>query len=410
MQEVVVTGLGCVTALGNTPGELMDNLLAGKSGVEPIIRFDTEKHSVRFAGEIRDFDASPYFEAKEVSRTSRYIHYIMHSAVTAVENAGLKEGNFDKTRAGVIVGSGMGGIEVFTQNAIAMENKSPSRVSPFFIPMAISNMGSGMVAINLGWMGPNWSVVSACATGNHAIMSAADEIRLGRADIMVAGGSEESVCPASLAGFSNMKALSRWNDKPGQASRPFDQDRNGFVMGEGGGAIVLESRAHAEARGAKILAVLKGYGASCDAYHMSAPLETGEGVALAVGKALKDAELEAKDIGIINCHATSTPLGDVAEVKAIKKVFGSAIQDTKLHGTKSMLGHPLGAASAIEAVVLVETLLRQKAHPTINVDKQDPECDVDCVANVAQDINVEFGMSNSFGFGGHNSTVIFQKA
>jgi 3-oxoacyl-[acyl-carrier-protein] synthase II len=410
-KEVVVTGLGVVTPLGNTPNEMFEKLITGTSGVAMIERFDTEKFPVKFAGEIKEFDASPYFDDKEVKRTSRYIQYIMHAAISAAQMAGLdQEGSVDKSRAGVIVGSGMGGIECFTTNAIAMENKSPSRVSPFFIPQSITNMGCGMIAIKLGWQGPNWSVTSACATGNHSIMSAADEIRMGRADVMICGGSEESVCEASLAGFANMKALSRRNEEPTKASRPFDAGRDGFVMGEGAGSLVLESREHAEARGAKILAVVKGYGASCDAHHMSAPLETGEGVALAVNKAIADGGIAKEDVQLVNCHATSTPLGDVAEVKAVRKVFGDHIKNMYLQGSKSMLGHSLGAASAVEAVISVLSLQAGKLHPTINVENQDERCDVDCIANVAKEVDIQFALSNSFGFGGHNSSVLFQKA
>jgi len=410
MIEVVVTGMGVTTPLGNTPDTLFANLLAGKSGVRKIQRFSTDKFKVQFAGEVQEFDPSPYFEPKEVARTSRYIQYVMHCGIEAVKQAGLYESkDLDKHRAGIIVGSGMGGIDVFTENSQALEKRGPNRVSPFFIPEAISNMGCGMLGIALKWMGPNWSCTSACATGNHSIMVAADQIRLGRADVMLAGGSEEAVCEISLAGFANMKALSRNNENPEKASRPFDVGRDGFVMGEGGGVIVLESREHAEARGAKILARITGYGASCDGYHMSAPLESGDGVALAIDSALKDGKLSPKDIGLINCHATSTPLGDVAEVKAIRKIFGKEIDNTKLQGTKSMLGHPLGAASAIEAVVAIQSLLQGKAHPTINVDEQDPNCDVDCIANTAIALDTEYIMSNSFGFGGHNSSVIFGK-
>jgi 3-oxoacyl-[acyl-carrier-protein] synthase II len=275
--------------------------------------------------------------------------------------------------------------------------------------MSITNMASGLVSIRLGWRGPNWSVSSACATGNHALATAADQIRLGRADVMLAGGAEEAVCPSSVAGFSNMKALSRRNDSPATASRPFDKDRDGFVLGEGAGCLVLESREHAMKRGAKILGVLRGYGNSGDAYHMSAPLETGEGVCLAIENALKDAGVRKEEVGLVNAHATSTPLGDVAEVKALGKVFGSHLSKMKVEATKSMTGHLLGGASAIEAIALLMSLNAQKCHPTINVVDQDPECMVDCSANKASDISTRIGISNSFGFGGHNSCVVIEK-
>jgi 3-oxoacyl-[acyl-carrier-protein] synthase II len=270
-------------------------------------------------------------------------------------------------------------------------------------------MGSGMVAMRLGWRGPNWSVTSACATGNHAFATAADQIRMGRAEIMLAGGAEEAVCAASLAGFSNMRALSRRNDDPAKASRPFDADRDGFVLGEGAGVLVLESRAHAEARGAKIYGILRGYGNSCDAYHMSAPLETGEGVMQAIEMALREAGVSKSDIGVVNAHATSTPLGDVAEVKALTKVFGDHLKNMKVHSTKSMTGHLLGGASAIEAIDLIMTLNSGEVHPTINVVNQDPEIAVDCVTNVKSKTSARFGISNSFGFGGHNSCIVIEK-
>ncbi|MBF0431853.1 MAG: beta-ketoacyl-ACP synthase II [Fibrobacteria bacterium] len=408
-KEVVVTGLGVVSSLGNSVDELFNHLIAGKSGIASIERFDTEKFPVKFGSEVTKFDPPAFFSPKEVSRTSRYVQYIVSAAHSAVEMAGLDNDNLDKTRAGVICGSGMGGIEVFTQNAVAMTNRNPSRVSPFFIPQAITNMGSGTVAISLGWMGPNWSVSSACATGNHSIMNAVNEIRGGRADVIIAGGAEEAICPAALAGFANMRALSRRNDAPEKASRPCDKDRDGFVLAEGAATLCLESREHAEARGATILGIIKGFGSSCDAHHISAPLETGDGVALAINSAIKDADIAKEDIGLVNGHMTSTPLGDAAEVKAIKKIFGTHTQDMLVHSTKSMIGHLLGAASAIEAVVTIMCLKEGKIHPTINVENQDPECDVNCVPNTMVEKDIEFGISNSFGFGGHNSCVIFQK-
>jgi 3-oxoacyl-[acyl-carrier-protein] synthase II len=408
-REVVITGMGLASPLGHTPETFFANLLEGRSGISNITRFDTSAYPVHFAGEIKEFDASPYFDAKEIGRTSRYIQYTVHAALTAVANAGLKDGKLDITRAGMVLGSGMGGIEVFTDNAGALETKGPKRVSPFFIPMSITNMGSGIAAMRLGWRGPNWSVSSACATGNHAFATAADQIRMGRADVMLAGGSEEAVCAASLAGFSNMKALSRRNDDPSKASRPFDVDRDGFVLGEGAGVLVLEAREHAERRGAKILGVLRGFGNSCDAYHMSAPLETGEGVMLAVQGALREAGVDKSEIGVVNAHATSTPLGDVAEIKALTRVFGDGLKRMKVHSTKSMTGHLLGGASAIEAIDLIMTLNSGDVHPTINVVNQDPEIAIDCVANVKSRTSARFGISNSFGFGGHNSCIVIER-
>jgi 3-oxoacyl-[acyl-carrier-protein] synthase II len=409
-REVVITGMGVVTPLGHDVDTYFANLLAGKSGVGAIERFDASGYATTFAGEVRGFDPTLHFEPKEAQRTSRYIQYLMHASLDAVKQAGLDQAPpKDLNRAGVILGSGMGGMEVFTENAVSLVNKGHKRVSPFFVPMSITNMGSGMVSIRLGWRGPNWAVTSACTTANHAIATAADQIRLGRADVMLAGGAEESVCPVSLAGFSNMKALSRRNDAPQEASRPFDKNRDGFVLGEGGGALVLESREHAEARGAKILAVLRGYGMSNDAYHMSAPLETGEAVAQAMRNALADAGMRPEDIGVVNPHATSTPLGDAAECKALGLVFGAHLPNLKVTATKSMVGHLLGGTSATEAVALIMCLNSGKLHPTINVRDQDPDCPVDCVPNIAQATEARFGISNSFGFGGHNSCVVFEK-
>jgi 3-oxoacyl-[acyl-carrier-protein] synthase II len=402
--------MGVVTPLGHDVETYFANLVAGKSGIAPIERFDASAYATNFAGEVRGFDATLHFEPKEAQRTSRYIQYLMHASIDAVKQAGLDQTPpSDLNRAGVILGSGMGGMEVFTENAVALINKGHKRVSPFFVPMSITNMGSGMVSIRLGWRGPNWAVTSACTTANHALATAADQIRLGRADVMLAGGAEESVCPVSLAGFSNMKALSRRNDAPTKASRPFDTNRDGFVLGEGGGVLVLEAREHAEARGAKILAVVRGYGMTSDAYHMSAPLETGEAVAQAMKNALADAGLKPSDIGVVNPHATSTPLGDAAECKALGLVFGDHLKNLKVTATKSMTGHLLGGTSATEAVALIMCLNRGQLHPTINVEEQDADCPVDCVPNIAQATEARFGISNSFGFGGHNSCVVFEK-
>ncbi|HEX2613587.1 MAG TPA: beta-ketoacyl-ACP synthase II [Fibrobacteria bacterium] len=409
-RDVVVTGMGVVSPVGHDVETFFGNLVAGRSGIAPIERFDASSYATTFAGEVRDFDPTRHFEPKEAQRTSRYIQYLMHASLAAVHQAGLDvEAPKDLNRAGVILGSGMGGMEVFTENAVALGTKGHKRVSPFFVPMSITNMGSGMVSIRLGWRGPNWSVTSACTTANHALATAADQIRLGRADVMLAGGAEESVCAVSLAGFSNMKALSRRNDEPTKASRPFDKNRDGFVLGEGGGVLVLESRAHAEARGAKILAVLRGYGMSADAYHMSAPLESGEAVAQAMRNALADAGVKPEEVGVVNPHATSTPLGDAAECKALGLVFGSHLPKLKVTATKSRTGHLLGGTSATEAVALIMSLNSGTLHPTINVEEQDPDCPVDCVPNVAQKTTATIGISNSFGFGGHNSCVVFEK-
>jgi len=408
MEEVVITGMGCVTNLGNTPDELWNNLLAGKSGIGPIDRFSTEAYSVKFGGQIKEFDASPYYSERDRKRISRNIQYAVHSAETALKMAGIEDSktSVDITRACVIVGTGMGGMEIYSESSVNLETKGPRGVSPFFVPQAIGNMVAGEIGIRLGWMGPNWSPVSACATSNHSFITAADQIRLGRADIVVAGGTEEAVCPIGLAGFAAMKALSTNNDAPEKASRPFDVGRNGFVLAEGSGVLVLESLSHAKKRGAKILARVAGYGASCDAYHMSAPREDGEGVCLAVSLALKDAGLDISQIGYVNTHGTSTPRGDVAECKAILKAFGGKIDNVKINSSKSMTGHMLGAASGMEAIVTIKSLIDQKLHQTLNLENQDPEIPFDCCAKGTVEHKFEYAMSNSFGFGGHNSVFI----
>ncbi|MCL2283621.1 MAG: beta-ketoacyl-ACP synthase II [Fibromonadales bacterium] len=408
MEDVVVTGMGCVTDLGNTPDELWNNLLAGKSGIGFIDRFNTEAYSVKFAGQIKEFDASPYYSERDRKRISRNIQYAVHAAETALKMAGIEDPKtaVDVTRAGIIVGSGMGGMEIYSESSVNLSTKGPRGVSPFFVPQAIANMVAGEIAIRTGWMGPNWSPVSACATSNHSFITAADQIRLGRADIVVAGGTEEAVCPIGLAGFASMKALSTNNEAPEKASRPFDTGRNGFVLSEGAGILILEALSHARRRGAKILARVAGYGASGDAYHMSAPREDGEGVCLAISLALKDAGIDISQIGYVNTHGTSTPRGDVAECKAVFKAFGGKIDNVKINSTKSMTGHMLGAASGMEAIVTIKSLINQKLHQTLNLENQDPEIPFDCCAKGAVDHKFEYAMSNSFGFGGHNSVFI----
>jgi 3-oxoacyl-[acyl-carrier-protein] synthase II len=412
MEEVVITGMGCVTDLGNTPDELWNNLIAGKSGIGLIDRFDTEAYPVKFAGQVREFDASPYYSERDRKRISRNIQYAVHAAESALKMAGIEDSKtaVDVARAGVIVGSGMGGMEIYYDSSVNLSAKGPRGVSPFFVPQAISNMVAGEIAIRTGWMGPNWSPVSACATSNHSFISAADQIRLGRADIILAGGTEEAVCPIGLAGFSAMKALSTRNEEPAKASRPFDVNRNGFVLSEGAGILLLESLSHAKKRGAKILARLAGSGTSGDAYHMSAPREDGEGVCLAISLALKDAGIDISQVGYVNTHGTSTPRGDVAECKAVFKAFGGKIDNVKINSTKSMTGHMLGAASGMEAIVVVKSLIEQKLHQTLNLENQDPEIPFDCCAKGAVEHKFEYALSNSFGFGGHNSVLVLGRA
>jgi len=409
MEEVVVTGMGCVTPLGNNPNELWTNLLAEKSGISNIIRFNTDAYDVHFAGEIKDFDPSPYFNVRDAKRYSRNIQYVVHSAMTALENAGLDPKSVDPTRAGVILASGMGGMDVYYETSVTLSTRGPGRVSPFFIPMVISNMGSGEVSIRLGWMGPSFTPVSACASSNHSIISAVDQIRLGRADVMIAGGTEEAVCPIGIAGFAAMRAISTRNDDPERASRPFDKDRDGFVLGEGAGVLILESLSHAKKRGAKILARIAGVGMSADAHHISAPREDGLGVKLAIEMALNDARITSKDVGYVNTHGTSTPLGDVAECGAIYRAFDGHVDHLKVNSTKSMTGHMLGAASAVEGIVTVQSILNQKVHATKNVFEKDPRILLDVCDKGASNHNIKYAMSNSFGFGGHNSVVVFAK-
>lgn len=407
MEEVVVTGMGCVSALGNTPEILWENLLAGKSGVTTITHFDTSAYEVHFAAEVKEFDASPYFNDRDQKRYSRNIQYAVSAASDAVKNSGLNVDSLDKSRAGVILASGMGGMDVYYDTSATLSNKGPRRVSPFFIPMAITNMAAGEVSIRFGFMGPNFTTTSACASSNHALIAAADQIRLGRADVMLAGGSEESVSYVSLSGFANMHALSRRNDAPQEASRPFDKARDGFVIGEGAAIMVLESRSHAEKRGAKILATIKGVGMSADAYHISAPRNDGEGVKLAIEAALKDAQLTPADIGYVNTHGTSTPLGDIAECNAIYQVFGGNVSHLKVNSSKGMIGHMLGAASAIEGIISIKSLEAQKVHGSVNITEKDPEILLDVCENGSVGHKFDYAMSNSFGFGGHNSVVIF---
>lgn len=409
MEEVVVTGMGCVTPLGNNPNELWTNLMAEKSGISNIIRFNTDAYDVHFAGEIKEFDPSPYFNVRDAKRYSRNIQYVVHSAMTALENAGLDPKSVDPTRAGVILASGMGGMDVYYDTSVTLSTRGPSRVSPFFIPMVISNMGSGEVSIRLGWMGPSFTPVSACASSNHSIISAVDQIRLGRADVMIAGGTEEAVCPIGIAGFAAMRAISTRNDDPERASRPFDKDRDGFVLGEGAGVLILESLSHAKKRGAKILARIAGVGMSADAHHISAPREDGLGVKLAIEMALNDARITSKDVGYVNTHGTSTPLGDVAECGAIYRAFDGHVDHLKVNSTKSMTGHMLGAASAVEGIVTVQSILNQKVHATKNVFEKDSRILLDVCDKGASNHNIKYAMSNSFGFGGHNSVVVFAK-
>ena len=406
MEEVVITGMGCVSALGNSPDILWDNLLQGKSGIAKIDRFDVSALPVQIAAAVKEFDGSEFFSTRDQSRFSKCIQYAVYSAFQALKNAGVDPKAEDPSRSGVIIGAGIGGMNTYTDNAVTWGTRGPTRVSPFFIPMSITNMPAGEVSNRTGWMGPCFAVVSACATSNHSIAAAFDAIRLGRADIMLAGGTDETVNPLALAGFTNMHALSKRNDDPATASRPFDKDRDGFVIGEGSGILVLESLTHAKKRGANILARVAGIGMSADAHHMSAPREDGEGVRLAIEMALREAGISPKDVGYVNTHGTSTPLGDVAECSALEKVFAGATDSLKVNSSKCMIGHALGAAGALEAIITVKSLQNQMIHATTNVFNQDERIHLDVCANKNTSHSFNYAMSDSFGFGGQNSVLL----
>jgi len=407
-KRVVVTGVGVVSPLGNDAERFWEQLVAGASGAGPITRFDASAYDVRFACEVKDFSTEGVLERKEAKRMDRFVQFAVVAAHEAVRNSGIDLERLDHERAGVIIGSGIGGMETFEEQHTALMTKGPGRVSPFFIPMMIVDMAAGQVSIQLGLKGPNFATVSACASGAHAIGEALRLIRAGDADVMLAGGSEATITPMAIAGFSNSRALSTRNDDPTRASRPFDAGRDGFVIAEGAAVLVLESEEHARARGARPLAELAGYGASGDAYHMTAPCVDGEGAARAMARALQDARLAPSDVEYVNAHGTSTPAGDPAEVTAMKRVLGEHARTTMVSSTKSMTGHLLGAAGALEAVATTFVLARGVVPPTINLDTPDPQCDLDFVPHQARAQRVRVAISNSFGFGGHNVTLAFR--
>jgi 3-oxoacyl-[acyl-carrier-protein] synthase II len=408
-RRVVVTGIGAVTPLGNSVEEFWSNALAGKSGVGNITHFDCTLYDAKIAGEVRNFDPSSMIDRKEVRHYDLFVQYALMAAKEALAQSGLDLEKEDRSRAGAVVGSGIGGISPLQEQYEILLKKGPNRCSPFLIPMMIPNMAAGAMAIKLGLEGHNNCTVTACASGNSALADAMRTIQYGDADIMFAGGAESVVCQTAVAGFAAAKALSLRNDDPQRASRPFDRDRDGFVIGEGAGIAVLESLEHAQARGAKILVELSGIGQSNDAFHITAPRPDGRGATSAMQKALADAGVKPEDIGYINAHGTSTGLGDIAETKAIKRVFGEYAYKVPVSSTKSMVGHCLGAAGGIEFVAVVQTLLNQKIHPTINLDNPDAECDLDYVPKVARAASVQYAMSNSFGFGGHNVSVLVKR-
>ncbi|MCD4812618.1 beta-ketoacyl-ACP synthase II [bacterium] len=408
-KRVVVTGLGVVTPIGNDVETYWKNLLAGKSGIGPITYFDVTDYDSKIAGELKNFDASLAVEKKDARRLDLFAQYALVAGQEALENARIDMEKIDRYRAGIIVGCGIGGINVAeTQKTILIE-KGPKRVSPFLVPMMIPNMAPGMMAIKYGFRGPNLSVVTACASGNNAFTDATRLIQRGDADIMIAGGSESAVTPLAVSGFCSAKALSTRNDAPGKASRPFDKDRDGFVIAEGAGLAVLESLEHAQARGAEILAEIGGYGMTDDAYHMTSPLPDGSGGAMAMELAIRDAGLKPEDIDYINAHGTSTLQGDIGETLAIKKVFGDHAKKLRVSSTKSMLGHTLGAAGGVELVAVVKSLLDQTLHQTVNLENPDEQCDLDYITEGPRKTAVTNVLSNSFGFGGHNVSILVKK-
>jgi len=407
--RVVITGVGAVTPVGNTAEEFWQALLEGRSGIGPITRFDATGFETRIAGELKGFDPLKYIDKKDDRKFDPFLKYAVACAVMAVEDAALKTDRVDATRFGVLVGSGIGGLETLLDNYEALRTKGPDRVSPFLIPMLIVNMASGAISMRVGAKGPNTAVVTACATGNHAIGDATKIIQRGDADVMIAGGAEAIIIPLAIAGFAQMKAMSTRNDDPTHASRPFDAERDGFVCGEGAGIMVLESLEHASRRGARIYAEVVGYGMTGDAHHMTAPDPEGDGAARAMSAALRDAGLDPSAVGYINAHGTSTPYNDKFETLAIKRVFGEHARKLAVSSTKSMTGHLLGAAGGIEAIATTFAIHHAMLPPTINYEKPDPDCDLDYVPNHARKQEVEVALSNAFGFGGTNATLAFRK-
>ena len=410
-RRVVVTGLGCISPVGNTVSEAWSNLLAGQSGIGPITRFDATAMSCRIVGEVKNFDLESYISAKEARTMDRFIHYGIAAAAQAIQDAGLPSGDSlseeEACRTGVVIGSGIGGLPLIEDTHIEYTARGARRISPFFVPASIINMISGHVSMRHGFKGPNLAVVTACTTGLHSIGEAGRLIEYGDADVMVAGGSEGTVSPLGVGGFAAMRALSTRNDDPTAASRPWDKDRDGLVLGEGAGVMVLEEYEHAKARGAKIYAELSGYGMSADAGHMTAP--SMDGPRRAMINAMRNAGINADQIDYLNAHGTSTPLGDINETNAIKAALGDHAYKTVVSSTKSMTGHLLGGAGGIESVFTVLALHHQKVPPTINLANPDPECDLDYCANTARDLKIDVALKNNFGFGGTNGSLVFKR-
>ena len=408
-RRVVVTGMGIVSPIGNSLTSAWDSIQAGRCGIGPITHFDASAYATRISGEVRDFDAKAFLPPKDVKKMDTFIHYGLAACFQAIDDAGLEITDANAERIGALVGAGIGGVRGIEDTAIDLHEGGPRKVSPFYVPSTIINMLPGQLSILKGIKGPNFSAVSACATSNHSIGMAMRMIQYGDADIMVAGGAEHGTTPTSVGGFCSMKAMSTRNDDPLRASRPWDQDRDGFVLGDGAGILVLEEYEHAKARGARIYCELAGFGASSDAYHMTAPSENGEGPARCMASALKDAGVTPEQVGYLNAHGTSTPLGDLAETRAVKRAFGEHAYRTMVSSTKSMTGHLLGAAGGVEAIFTVMALHTGVIPPTINLDNPGEGCDLDYVPNVARQQQVDVAVSNGFGFGGTNGTLVFRR-
>ncbi len=408
-RRVVVTGLGLVSPVGNTVDSTWKALVAGKSGIAPITKFDASEFTTRFSGSVKDFDVEQYMSRKDARKMDLFIQYGMAAGIQAVEDSGLEMEKVDPTRVGTAIGAGMGGLPLIEKNHAALMQGGPRKVSPFFVPSTIINMISGHLSIKYGMTGPNFAVTTACTTGVHNIGFAARTIAYGDADVMVAGGAEDATCPLAVAGFGSAKALSTRNDDPLAASRPWDKDRDGFVIGDGAGVMVMEEYEHAKARGATIYGELVGFGMSGDAFHMTSPPSDGAGAAAAMANAINDAKVAREAIGYINAHGTSTPTGDRAEAAAVKSTFGAHAYDLAVSSTKSMTGHLLGAAGSVEAIVTLLALRDQVIPPTLNLDNPDEGCDLDFVPHTARDLKFDYGLCNSFGFGGTNGSLLFKK-
>ncbi|MDW7663363.1 MAG: beta-ketoacyl-ACP synthase II [Nitrosomonadaceae bacterium] len=411
-RRVVITGMGIVSPVGNTISDAWRNILAGRSGITRISRFDPSALASQIAGEVRELDITQYLSVKDTRRMDAFIHYGMIAAIQAIKDAGIDDinaTNLESERIGINIGSGIGGLSMIENTHDAYHVGGPRKISPFFIPSTIINMIAGNLSIMFGFKGPNLAIVTACATATHCLGNAARMIEYGDTDVMIAGGAESCVTPLAVGGFASARALSTRNDDPCTASRPWDKDRDGFVLGEGAGVLVLEEMEHAKRRGARIYAELAGFGMSADAYHMTSPCEDGEGAARCMTNALKNAGINANEVDYINAHGTSTPLGDIAETISVKRCFGDHAKKLVVNSTKSMTGHLLGAAGGVEAIFSTLAIYHQTSPPTINISNQDPQCDLDYVPHTARDMKIDIAMSNSFGFGGTNGTLIFKK-